>query len=126
MITIYDDETLAAARAAITDRDLATLLDRIEHAAKASNLWELTYILIADRGDDDLDELESILGFDPLAGPLDDDVEEFTPYWASVECHRGWIELLHVTGTDFAYYILIPTQAEFDGKLAALCRGFRP
>lgn len=117
---IYDDTTLAAAVAAITDDTLLGMIERIVHDAKASGLWELICIIVADPADNG-DQLQEMLGFDPLRGPLNDDTHEFVPYWSWLERHGHWYEMLITSGdTGYATFLLIPDAG---AGLAALCRG---
>ena len=108
MNIICDDETFAAARVEISDGGLATIIERIVHEAKASDLWDLTCILVVDPADDG-SELQHILGFDFSDGPLADASAEFMPWWQWLVRHGEWYELLHTAGdTGYATFILVP------------------
>lgn len=120
MIQIYDDASLEAALATPLDATTRDLVDRIVSDARASDLWELTSIAIVDGKDDD-QELEGMLGFDPLTGPLGYDEEgQFVPWWNFMQKAEGYCELLHCVG-DFAYYVLVAEDGP--SRLAAACRG---
>jgi hypothetical protein len=122
MIEIYDDTTLAYSLATMADADLALLIGRIAHDAKASGLWSLTAIVVV-RGPADLADLEAYLGFDPLVGPFG--AAEAGPYWSYLERHQRYFEMLHCVGdTGFASFILIRDVTA--NPLAALCRRHVP
>lgn len=108
MHLIYDDATLVAALAATLDETSRTLIERIAHDAKASDLWELTCIVVI--GDSDsAQDFEEALGFDPALGPLGGEGEPFDPYWSWQERHGGKIELLMTAGdSGFAWFMVMP------------------
>lgn len=108
MHTIYDDVTLAAALAAAPNNTSRTLLERIAHDAKASDLWELTCIVLI--GEDDTDrEFEEVLGYPPCPGPLGGEGAAVEPYWSWLERHGGWVELLITAGdSGFAWFLIMP------------------
>ncbi|MXO74812.1 hypothetical protein GRI40_06205 [Altererythrobacter aerius] len=122
MLTIYDDATLEAALATPLGDTCRNLIGRIVSDARASDLWDqLTCIVLIDPNDDAKD-LEGILGFDPKEGPLGNAVGELIPWWDWLEHHPGWFELLTTTGTDFAYFLLVPDAGGDRSGLAELCR----
>ena len=121
MQTIYDDATLRSALQQLADARLADCINRITHDAKASDLWNLTCIAVIEPQDSP-EDLASVLGFDPLLGPLNDGDEEFIPWWDWLEHRPGYFELLHTTGTEFAYFILVPDKGPDRSGLATLCR----
>lgn len=108
MHLIYDDATLAAALAVELDETSRALVERIAHDAKASDLWELTCIVVI--GDNDTAQnFEGALGFDPALGPLGGEGEPFDPYWVWKERHGDWIELMMTAGdSGFAWFIIVP------------------
>lgn len=117
MIEIYDDATLANALAT-ADADLALLIARVAHDAKASGLWSLTAI-VAIQDASDLADLEAFMGFDPMVGPFGADEAE--PYWSYLERHEKYFEMLHCVGNSgFASFILIRNAA--GNPLAEMCR----
>jgi hypothetical protein len=69
MHLIYDEATLTAALDVTRDDTSRTLIERIAHDAKASDLWELTCIVLIEHNDTAQD-FEEALGFDPALGPL--------------------------------------------------------
>jgi hypothetical protein len=95
MNIVQDDQTLAAALAEITDTTLRAVLNRIVGHAKAAKLWDVTCIVIVDPADTG-EEIEHVLGFDPLLGPLGDAPGA---WWAHLTRHVGWFEILHMPGT---------------------------
>ncbi|MEJ6011521.1 hypothetical protein [Novosphingobium aquae] len=109
MITIHDDATLAAALAAACDNTSRALIERIAHDAKASDLWDLTCIVLID--DDDTDrEFEEVLGYPPSLGPLGGEGAAVEPYWSWCEQHRDWTELLITAGdSGFAWFVIMPS-----------------
>lgn len=120
MITIFDDETLAAAEGQLTDQTLRDLIARIVHDARASGLWsDLTCILVVEP-DDTAETISDTLGFSPLEGPFG---EAGSPYWTWLDAHRGWHEMLLTVGNGgFAYFLLIPACGLDRSGLGALCR----
>lgn len=104
MHLIYDDATLTAALAATCDETSRTLIERIAHDAKASDLWELTCIVLIEHNDIAQD-FEEALGFDPALGPLEDG----EPYWSWDERHGEMLELLITAGNEgYAWFVLVP------------------
>ena len=120
MLTIYNNATLDTALATPLNDTCRELIGRIASDAQASDLWDLTCIIVIEP-DDAEGELESTLGFDPLTGPLRVHDEPFVPYWAWLERHADHFEMLITAGDEgFAYFVLIP-DADRSG-LSALCR----
>lgn len=106
MRLIYDDLTLAAALTATPDCTSRTLIERIAHDAKASDLWELTCIFVI--GDNDTAQgFEEALGFQPSCGPLGVKGDD---YWSWLERHGVRVEMM-ITGGDsgFAWFVIMPT-----------------
>ncbi|QDM40633.1 hypothetical protein [Altererythrobacter sp. TH136] len=118
---IYDDATLEAALATPLDANLRDLVNRIVSHARMSGLWGLTCIAVLEPVDGK-EDLEQLLGFDPMTGPLGDADGEFTPWWDWLEHHPGYFEVLHTTGTEFAYFVLVPDFGPDPAGLAELCR----
>ena len=107
MHIIYDDATLAAAT---TDR---ALIERIAHDAKASDLWELTCIVVI--GDNDTaEDFEEALGFPPSSGPLGIEGDD---YWSWLERHGDRVEMMMTAGdSGFAWFVVMPTDW-FDARI---------
>lgn len=121
MLTIYDDTTLQAALTTPLDKTCADLIECIASDARASDLWELTCIVVVENGDT-AEEFEDVLGYSPSTGPLGSEGEA---YWSWLERHDGWHEMLITAGdTGFAYFVLIPDTGEDLAGLARLCRRF--
>lgn len=108
MHTIYDDATLDAALAATRDDTSRTLLERIAHDAKASDLWELTCIVLIDPADT-ARAFEDVFGYPPNSGPLGGEEAVALPYWSWLERHGGLVELLITAGgSGFAWFVVMP------------------
>lgn len=122
MNIIDSPEALSVALGHIGEPTLRQLLIRIARTATVSDLWPVTCIVIIDPADG-VEELEQLLGFDPVTGPLGEADGEFTPWWDWQENHPGYFEVLHTTGTEFAYFLLVPDTGPDRSGLAALCRG---
>ena len=102
MLIIDDDASLATALAAAPDGTSRTLIEHIFHDSKASELWELTCIVLI--GDNDTDrQFEEVFGYPPSTGPLGGEGAAVLPYWSWRERLGGWTELLLTAGdTDIA------------------------
>src|SRR5690242_18659657 len=123
MNIIFDDETLAAALSNLPG-PVHELVARTVDDAKAADLWQLTCILVVDP-DDHAGDIQGVLGFDPLLGPLGNAGGEFIPWWNWLEHHQGFFELLHTVGDEgFAYFLFVPHVGPDRSGLAALCRRF--
>ena len=108
MNLIYDDATLAAALAAALDDTSRTLIERIAHDAKASDLWDLTCIVLIDHADTARD-FEDLLGYPPSTGPLGGEGAAVEPYWSWREQYWDYTELLIPVGDEgFAWFIIMP------------------
>lgn len=119
MIEIYDDVTLTAALAAPISNNLSCQIEAIASDARASDLWQLTCIVIVEANDNEA-LLRDILGFDPLLGPLGyDEAGQFMPWWSFLQKAGDHYELLHCVG-DFAYYVLVAEDGP--EELVELCR----
>lgn len=109
MHLIYDDATLAAALAATLDDTSRALIERIAHDAKASDLWELTCIVVIS-DNDTAQAFEDVLGYPPSPGPMGGEGAAVEPYWSWLERHGSWTELMITAGdTGFAWFIIMPT-----------------
>lgn len=114
MFTIYDDTTLAAALRTLPDSAVRDTLSRIVSDAKASNLWALTCVLVT-HAEDNATDLQEVLGFDPLKGPLHEEGMSFEPYWSWLERHKNHYEMMVTAGDGgFAYFILVPDDGPCD------------
>ena len=108
MHLIYDDATLATAQAATCDLTSRTLIERIAHDAKASDLWELTCIVVIDHADT-AQAFKDVLGYSPFTGPLGGEGAAVEPYWSWLERHGGWVEMMMTAGdSGFAWFVIMP------------------
>lgn len=104
MHLIYDDATLAAATCDDTSR---SLIERIAHDAKVSDLWELTCIVVIGENDSEGD-FEDVLGFPPSTGPLGGEGARVEPYWSWLERHGDRVELMMTAGdSGFAWFVIM-------------------
>ena len=116
MHLIYDDITLAAALAAAPDGTSRTLIERIAHDAKASDLWNLTCTVLIDHADTARD-FEDLLGYPPSTGPSGGEGAAVEPYWSWWEQHGTYTELLIPAGDEgFAWFLIMPS-GWFDSRI---------
>lgn len=113
MHIIYDDATLEAALTAARDDTSRQLIELIAADAKASELWDLSCMVLVDR-QDTAQDFERVLGFAPSTGPSGAAGEA---YWSWREQRGGWTEL-HITAGDseFAWFVVMPTDW-FDARI---------
>lgn len=115
-ILIYDDSSLEAALAAPLAATTRELVDRIVSDARASDLWELTCIvIIAD--EDTAGEFEAVLGYPPSTGPLGGEGAAAVPYWSWRDHHGDTVELLVPAGDEGFCWFLIMSRAWFDARI---------
>lgn len=122
-------ETAAAIVAAPTcmsiDPALRRLLADRVHDWAATELLDLTYVLVIQAGDTEGDIVEAI-GWSPLTNPLDSprfgSADFVAPFdWLSNV--GGFFELIQTVGNDgFAFHIFVPDGDGVDPGLLALCR----
>lgn len=114
MLDLYDRHTITAALHQPLAPELHTLIADRWSDAVASDLADLTHILVVQSGDTVADIVEAI-GFNPL----DDDAPE--PDWR--EQHTGYFELIFCVGNaGFAYLLLVQDAAGVLPELLDLCR----
>lgn len=116
MIEIYDDATLQDALSFPLDATCRELLCRIVSDARASELWELTCIVIVGDGDT-AGEFEALLGYPPSTGPLGGEGAAAVPYWSWREDHGDWMELLVPAGDEGFCWFLIMSRTWFDTRI---------
>ena len=128
MLSFYDAAAIAAApTTASIDPTLKQLLaDRI-HDWTATDLLDLTHLLIVQSGDTEEGILEEV-AFSPLVNPIDRrrfGSKEFVPHWDWLERHRGWFELIITVANDgYAFVLFIEDAEGVDPELRALCRTY--
>jgi hypothetical protein len=116
MIQIYDDSSLEDALATMLDNTTRELVGRIVADARASDLWELTCIvIIADHNT--AGEFEAVLGYPPSTGPLGGEGAAPVPYWSWREDHGDTVELLVPAGDEGFCWFLIMPRAWFDTRI---------
>lgn len=123
MISIYDNDTLAAALAQTIAPDLAQIVRDRWNDAKDLGLADLTHILLVQPGDEEA-EIEQEIGFRPTINPIDGaafGAREFSPYWSGLEDVGPAFELIHTVGTDFAYIILAEKAEGVPKALLDMC-----
>lgn len=114
MLDLYDRDTITAALHQPLDPELHTLIADRWSDAVASDLADLTHILVVQPGDTLADIVEAI-GFSPL------DHEAPEPDWR--ERHRTYRELIYCVGNSgFAYLVLVEDAAGVLPELLDLCR----
>ena len=130
MLSFNDAAAITAAPAtASIDPTLDQLLaDRI-HDWTATEMLDLTHLLIVHAGDNDAAVIEAI-AFSPLVNPLDGrrfGSKGFEPCWDWLECHDGWFEMIVTVGNDgFAFVLFIQDSDDIDPQLRLLCKTYAP
>lgn len=114
MRDLYDRDTITAALHHPLDPELHRLIADRWSDAIASDLADLTHILVVQPGDTEADIVEAI-GF----SPLDDEAPE--PDWQ--EHHGAYHELTYCIGNSgFAYLVLVQEATGVLPELLDLCR----
>ena len=127
MLSLYDTHSIEAALASRVEQPLRKILsDRINDAA-ASDLLELTHLLVVQAGDCEHDIAEEIC-LTPLTNPLDGQrfgSPEFQPWWDYLEAHDGYFEMIITVGNSgFAFILLIQDVDGVQPELLSLCRTY--
>jgi hypothetical protein len=124
MLSFHDAASVAASPSAVDDPHLQQLLDDAVRQWAASNVLNLTHLLILQPGDTE-EAIRETAGFSPLIDPVDGHrfgSPSFTPYWDQLRDHGGWFELTVCVGdSGFAYVLFI---ADRPGELLTLCRTY--
>lgn len=114
MLDLYDRDTITAALHQPLEPELHTLIADRWSDASASDLADLTHILVVQPGDTAADIVEAI-GFNPL----DDDAREPDWRWQ----YGAYHELIYCVGNSgFAFLVLIQDADGVPPGLLALCR----
>ena len=119
MLTIYDDATLETALATPLSDTRRELICRIASDARATELWELTCIVLVEDGDT-AGEFEDVLGYPPSLGPLGGEGAADMPYWSWREAHGvtgDTIELLVPAGDEGFCWFLIMSRGWFASRI---------
>lgn len=110
MLSIYDNDTFAAALAQPITAELDKLLRSRWASAGSVGLQDCTYIMVIQAGDEEA-EVEQEIGFRPTVSPSDGahyGTLEFCPFWSWLKDVGGWYEMIVTIGNDgFAFILLI-------------------
>src|SRR5689334_4946184 len=107
MLSYNDAAAIAAAptNAPVDARLRQLLADRV-HDWTATELLELTHVLIVQPGDTEQDVYDQV-AFSPLVNPIDGErwgAKEFQPHWDWLEAHGAWFELMVAFADGFACF----------------------
>jgi hypothetical protein len=128
MLSFHDAAAIAAApiNASIDPVLQRLLADRV-HDWAATDLLDLTHLLIVQRGDTEEDILEEV-AFSPFVNPLDGrrfGSKGFVPSWDWLEQHDGWFELIFTVANDgFAFVLFVEDSEAVNPELRDLCRTY--
>lgn len=126
MLSLYDKSSNEAALRQPLEPALRALLTVRLDDARASELADLTHILVVQAGDSE-DAICHEIGFSPLSHPIDGaryGSPDFNPYWSWLEAHSGWYELIVTVGdSGFAFIVLVERAAGVLPTLLAMCDG---
>src|SRR4051794_12011556 len=111
MLSYNEAAAIAAAptNAPVDDALRQLLADRV-HDWAATDLLDLTHVLIVQAGDTEQDLLDAA-GYSPLVNPLDEqrfgDVH-FKPSFDWLQVHDGWTEIIETVSNDgFAFVLFV-------------------
>jgi hypothetical protein len=130
MLSLHDAATITAApNSASIDPTLKQLLaDRI-HDWTATDLLDLTHLLIVQAGDTEAAVIAEV-AFSPSVNPLDGrrfGSKGFEPGWDWLERHDGWFEMIVTVGNDgFAFVLFIQDSDGIEPQLRQLCEAYAP
>ena len=124
MITYDNAAAIAAAPTdARLDPDLRKLLAARVHDWAATELLDLTHVLVVERGDDEQAILDEI-PFSPLFNPLNESrfgAPDFEAPFQWLSVHGGWAEVIATISNDgFGFHIFIDLAPAADPDLLAL------
>jgi hypothetical protein len=124
MLSLYHEASIEAALLQPLAPMLRKLIEKHLCLAKQGGLSELTHIVVVQPGDTEAAIAEEI-GFSPLVNPIDGarfGTAEWTPYWAWLQRHPGWHEMIVTVGdSGFAFILLIEDAAGVLPELLRLC-----
>jgi hypothetical protein len=127
MLTFNDAAAIALAptHASIDPALQRLIADRV-HDWAATDLLDLTHLMIVQPGDTEQDIIDRV-AFSPLVNPLDGErwgTKAFTPHWDWLEAHGSWFELMVTYGDGFACFLFIPDSEGVDPELRKLCHAY--
>jgi hypothetical protein len=128
MLSYKEAAAIAAAPAiAPVDAHLKRLLAERVHDWAATDLLDLTHLIIVQGGDTEQDLLAAA-GYSPLANPLDGrrfGDPEFTPSFDWLQVHDGWTEIIETVSNDgFAFVLFVEHNERTNPELELLCRRY--
>jgi hypothetical protein len=126
MLSYNDAAAIAVAptNAPVDERLKQLLADRV-HDWTATELLDLTHLLIVEAGDTEEDLLNEA-GYSPLANPLTGrrlGDPNYTPSFDWLQTHEGWTEIIETISNDgFAFVLFVQNNDRTDRNLELLCR----
>ena len=128
MLSFHDAAAIAAApTTASIDPTLRQLLEDRVHDWTATDLLDLTHLLIVQAGDTEHAIIDEV-AFSPLTNPLDGrrfGSKGFEPHWDWLERHDGWFELIFTVGNSgFAFVMFLEDREDVDTELSRLCETY--
>ena len=128
MLSFHDAAAIAAApTTAYLDPALRQLLADRVHDWAATDLLDLTHLLIVQAGDTEQTIMDEV-AFTPLVNPLDGSrfgSEGFQPSFDWLSVYDDWAELIFtVSNSGFAFHIFVEIAQGTDPELLALCRTY--
>ena len=126
MLSFADPASIVAAPThAPNDAVLQRLLADRVHDWAATDLLELTHLLIVGPGDSE-DDIVREVAFSPLISSIDRipyGSPGFQPPFDWIEAHPGWFELIQTVGNDgFAFVLFVEDAPGTAPELLAMCR----
>lgn len=119
MIDMPDLDAILAALNTPLQPDLHDLIASRLQDAFASELADLTHILVIQPGDTEGQIIDAI-GFSPLVSRMDG--IRLQPDWDYLEQHPGWWELIYTVGdSGFAFLVFVERAAGVLPELLDLC-----
>lgn len=130
MLSFHDAAAIAAAPTTMSnDVVLQTLLADHIHDWTATDLLELTHLLIVQAGDTE-EAIQDQISFSPFDNKFDGlrfGDAGFEPAWDWLERHSGWFEMIATVGNDgFAFVLFIEDSDGTDPQLRRLCQTYAP
>ena len=127
MIIFDNAAAIAAAPRTTTDPRLSRMLADRVHDWAATELLDLTHLLIVGPDDSESSIVEAV-GFSPLVNPIDGarfGSPHFQPHHDWLERHDGWTELTFCIGNDgWACVMFVQDAPGAGNELVSFCRTF--